>query len=355
MRPQVLPKMGYWLFLPPLAAITLGALFAVTPAVAQEKPERTKVHIGVGGKTALYYLPLTITERLGYFREQGLDVEISDFQGGSKSMQALVGGSVDVVAGAYEHTITIQTKGQEVQAFTALGRYPGYAFGIAKAKAAGYKSPKDLKGMKIGVTAPGSGTQTFAEYLLKKDGLKGSDVSFIGVGASSAAAAALRTGQIDAISNIDPVMTQLEASGDIVIISDVRTTKGTLETFGTPMPAATLYTTKSFVEKNPKTVQALANAMVKALQWLQKATPEQVVETVPAQYHGTDRALYMASFMKIREGISPDGLFPKDGVENTLKMLRSTTAGMESVNVRLDETYTNRFVEQALRSGSSKR
>ena len=103
-----------------LAAIALVALFAVTPAMAQEKLERQKVHIGVGGKTALYYLPLTITERLGYFKEQGLDVEISDFQGGSKSMQALVGGSVDVVAGAYEHTITIQAKGQEVQAFTAL-------------------------------------------------------------------------------------------------------------------------------------------------------------------------------------------------------------------------------------------
>ena len=204
--------------------------------------------------------------------------------------------------------------------------------------------------MKIGVTAPGSGTQTFAEYLLRKDGLKGSDVSFIGVGASLAAATALRSGQIDAISNIDPVMTQLETSGDIVIISDVRTTKGTMEAFGTPMPAATLYTTKAFIEKNPKTVQALANAMVKGLQWLHKATPEQVAETVPAQYHGTDRALYVASFTKIREGISPDGLFPRDGVENTLKMLRSTTAGMETVNVRLDETYTNRFVEQALRT-----
>lgn len=334
-----------------LIVTALCAFVATAPSWAQDaRPERAKVHIGVGGKAALYYLPLTITERLGYFKEQGLEVEISDFQGGSKSMQALVGGSVDVVAGAYEHTITIQSKGQDVVAFVAMGRYPGYAFGIAKARAASYKSPKDLKGMKIGVTAPGSGTQTFAEYLLKKDGLKASDVAFIGVGASTAAAAALRAGQIDAISNIDPVMTLLEASGDVVIISDVRTTKGTMEAFGTAMPAATLYTTKSFADKNPRTVQALANAVVKALKWLQTATPEQVAETVPATYLGNDRGLYLQSFGKIREGLSPDGAFPRDGIENTLKMLRAASTEAATANVRLDDTYTNRFAEQAQRA-----
>ena len=336
-----------------LFALAAGAAFtavlAISPAAAQDKPERQKVHIGVGGQAALYYLPLAITERLGYFKEQGLEVSISDFQGGSKSMQALVGGSVDVVAGAYEHTVTIQPKGQNIQAFVAMGRYPGFAFGIGKAKAASYKSPKDLKGMKIGVTAPGSGTQTFAEHLLKKEGLKASDVAFVGVGAGPGAAAAIRSGQIDAISNIDPVMTQLETSGDVVIVSDVRTTKGTMEVFGSAMPAATLYTTKDFIEKNPKTVQAMASAVVKALAWLQTATPQQVAETVPPQYLGGDKALYMASFSKVREGISPDGRFPQDAVENTLKMLRATSNEMANASVRLEDTYTNRFVDSARR------
>jgi len=43
------------------------AVGAAGPGVAQPKPEKTKVHIGVGGKASLYYQPLTITERLGYF------------------------------------------------------------------------------------------------------------------------------------------------------------------------------------------------------------------------------------------------------------------------------------------------
>jgi NitT/TauT family transport system substrate-binding protein len=327
--------------------VMLIALTLAAAASAADKSDRTKVHIGVGGKTALYYLPLTITEQLGYFKDAGLDVQISDFQGGSKSMQALVGGSVDVASGAYEHTITIQARGQRIQAFVAQGRYPGFALGVAKSRAAKYKSPADLKGMKIGVTAPGSGTQTFVEYMLDKVGLKGTDVAFIGVGAGSAGVAAVRSGQIDAISNIDPLMTQLETSGDVVIVADTRTTKGTMDIFGSPSPAGTLYTTKAFIDEQPKTVQALTNAMVRALRWIQTATPEQVAEVVPPEYLRNNRELYLASFKKVREGISPDGRFSKEGVQNTLKMLKGFNKAVKGTQIDLDATYTNRFVERA--------
>ena len=91
------------------AGLALAALTA--PAFAQNA-EKPKLTLGVGGKQLLYYLPLTVAEKKGYFKEQGLDVEINDFGGGAKSLQALVGGSVDVVTGAYEHTIRMQAKGQ---------------------------------------------------------------------------------------------------------------------------------------------------------------------------------------------------------------------------------------------------
>src|SRR6202000_1799408 len=115
-------------------------------AQALEKPKLT---IGVGGKTLLYYLPLTIAERLGYFKAAGLDVTINDFGGGSQSLQALVGGSLDVVTGAYEHTIRMQAKGQDIRAVIELGRFPGIVVGVRKEKSASYKSFADLKGMKI--------------------------------------------------------------------------------------------------------------------------------------------------------------------------------------------------------------
>src|SRR6058998_1401239 len=137
-----------------VALIVWSSAFLVVPLQAQglEKPKLT---IAVGGKAAFYYLPLTIAERLGYFKDEGLEVEISDFEGGSKALQAVVGGSADVVSGAWENTIDQQPKGLNLQGFVLQGRYPMITVGIAKAKAASYKSPKDLKGMKIGVSAPG--------------------------------------------------------------------------------------------------------------------------------------------------------------------------------------------------------
>src|SRR3954466_11127495 len=126
-----------------------------SPASAAEKLEHPKVTIAVGGKTLFYYLPLTLAERLGYFKDDGLEGEISDFPGGAKALQAMVGGSADVVSGAYEHVVDMHAKGLEVQEFVLQDRYSGIVLGLTKDKARTYKSPKDLRGLKIGVTAPG--------------------------------------------------------------------------------------------------------------------------------------------------------------------------------------------------------
>ncbi len=245
-------------------AATLGAASIAVPlwVRAQAKLEKPKISIAVGGKAAFYYLPLTISEQLGYFKAEGLDVEISDFAGGARALQAVVGGSADVCSGAYEHTINLQAKNQVFQAFVLQGRAPQIAIGVSTKNMAGYKGIADLKGRKIGVSAPGSSTNMVANLVLSRGGLKASDVSFIGVGVAAGALTALRSGQIDAISNTDPVMTMLEQKGDVKIISDTRTLKGTQEVFGGPMPAACLYAPAEFIQKHPNTCQALANAIV---------------------------------------------------------------------------------------------
>ena len=216
--------------------IALALAASLVGPARSDSIEKKQVTFGVGGKAALYYLPLTICDRLGYFRKQGLDVTINDFRGGAQSLQALVGGSVDVVTGAYEHTIRMQAKGQDVRAVIELGRFPGIVLGVRKDKAASYKSAADLKGAKIGVTAPGSSTNFFVMYLMAKAGLKPTDASYIGVGASASAVAAMKKGDIDALSNIDPMMTKLEQDGDIKVVADSRTEEGTRAIFGGSNP-----------------------------------------------------------------------------------------------------------------------
>src|SRR5438876_4513357 len=332
-----------------VAACAILAISLPIAAQAQGKPEKPKVSIAVGGKAAFYYLPLTIAEQLGYFKDEGLDVEISDFEGGSKALQAVVGGSADVVSGAWENTIDQQPKGLQLQGFVLEGRYPMICLALAKSKAASYKSPKDLKGMKIGVSAPGSSTNRMVLHLLAKDGLKGEDVSFIGVGTAAGAVAAATSGQLDAVSNVDPVMTTLESMGAVVIVADTRTAEGTRAVFGSPdMPAAALYAPISFIQKNPNTVQALTNAMVRALIWIQKATPEDVVATVPPEYLLGDKDAYVASFVKLKDAYSPDGLFTEAGAQNTLKYLAAFNPALKPADIKLAQTFDNSYAQKAL-------
>jgi len=334
-----------------MKAIKLVGAVALALSLAgtahSQAPEKKQLTLGVGGKTALYYLPLTICERLGYFKEQGLDVTINDFRGGAQSLQALVGGSVDVVTGAYEHTIRMQAKGQDIRALIELGRFPGIVVALRKDKAASYKSAVDLRGLKIGVTAPGSSTNFFVMYLMSKAGLKPADASYIGVGIGPSAVAVIKKGELDALSNLDPVMTKLEQDGDIKIIADSRTEEGTRAIFGGSNPAAVLYAKQDFIEKNPNTAQALVNAFFKTLKWLEQATPEQIAATVAEDYFLGDKPLYVAAVKANKPVYSLTGVIPAAGMKSAADMLLAFDDELKDAKVDLAKTFDGRFVQKA--------
>jgi len=332
-----------WSTFAALAALCLAIAAPAAHAQALEKP---KLAIGVGGKSLFYYLPLTIAERQGYFKAEGLDVEILDFPGGARALQALLGGSVDVVSGAYEHTISQQAKGQNIEALILQGRYAGIVLGMGKAKAAQYKSPKDLKGMKIGVTAPGSSTNMFVNILLAKEGLKPDDVSIIGVGATAGAVAIMKRGEIDAMSNLDPVTSMLEAGGDMVAVIDTRTAKGMQDVYGGAYAAGCIYVPVDFAKKYPNTAQALVNAMMRALRFIQASTPDQIVAAVPPEYY-TDRVVYKAALEKNIETYKHDGTISVEAGRNVLRDLKSFDPTVQAVNVDVAKTINMMFAQKA--------
>src|ERR1700690_3117464 len=221
-----------------IVAATLAITLMASPAAfgADAKPEKTDVKIAVGGKSFMIYLPLTLTERLGYFKDVGLDVEIIDFGSGTKSLQALIAGNVDATAGSFDHTIQMQAKGQPIVAVVETGRYPGIVLGLVTSKKLDYHSPKDLKGLKIGVTAPGSQTNFMVNYILTKNGMKPEDVSFIGVVGPTTAVAAVKKAAFVALSPCDPAITQFELSGELSPIFDPRTTAATQVVFDGEYP-----------------------------------------------------------------------------------------------------------------------
>lgn len=329
------------------SGVVAAAALGMPVLHAQTQPESRKITIAVGGKAAFFCLPLTITEQLGYFRAEGLNVAIADFESSAQALQALASKAADVCSAGFEHTIQLQSQQQMVQSIVLQGRTPQIAFGIASRNVSSYKSIADLKGKKIGIPASGSSSAMMASLVLAHSGLKTADVSFVTVGEVDSALSALRSGQIDAISNTDPLMTMLEQKGEVKIISDARTLKGTAELFGGPMPAACLFASLDFIKKNPGTCQALANAMVRGLKWLQTAGPGDIIKTVPESYLLGDRGLYIASFNKVRESISLDGILSDEAPRTALKVLARFDAGIASSKIDLAKTYTNEFAQRA--------
>lgn len=335
------------------AAFAAVLLVALTQSADAQAPEKRKIQIATAS-LGLPYLPLIIAQQRKYFEAEGLDVEIAAFSGGSKALQALMGGSTDIVSGAYSNTLTMAAKGQRLINFVVQVRYPALTVAVGKHAADRYKTLADLKGMKIGVSAPGSSTHMVVAHLLTKAGLTSADVSIIGVGTSGAAVAAIENGDIDAIINSDPVMTKLETDKAVTVIAETRTRKGNDAVFGGPYPEASLYTTADFIAKNPNTVQALTNAIVRAELWMQTATIDDIAANVPPEHMLGDKTLYLESYKRMHESHSPDGLITREGAQIVLDVLAAFLPEVKAANIKVEDTYDNRFVEAALKKWQGK-
>jgi NitT/TauT family transport system substrate-binding protein len=180
-----------------------------------------------------------------------------------------------------------------------------------------------------------------------KAGLKPTDAAIIGIGSGASGVAAMQKGEIDVISHLDPVIAKLEADGDIVVLIDTRTEAGTRALFGGSNPAATLYSKKEFIDANPGTTQALVNAFMKSLKWLQTAKPQDVADTVPAEYHLGDKALYLKAVQNSLESYSRTGIVPPDGMASVMDMLKQLDPELKDAKVDLAATFDDRFVKKA--------
>jgi NitT/TauT family transport system substrate-binding protein len=330
-----------------IAGLTGCALStALGRAARAQQLEISSVRLGVANKSHLYYLPLTLADRRGYFKDYGLDVAISDFEGGGQSLDALMEGTVDVVTGAYEHTLRMQAKGQDVRALIELGRFPGIVLALRRDKP--YRSAADLRGLKIGVTAPGSSTHFFVLYLMAKAGLKPTDATFVGVGGGPAAVAAVTNDEVDAIANLDPVITRLQQDGLIRIAVDSRYPRVNYEVFGGTNPAAVLYARQAFIAAHPNTVQALVNAFYKTLKWIATATTDEIVATVPPDYFLGDREIYVKALRANLLVYSKTGVITRQGMTSALAMLRAFDPELKDASVDLAKTFDGRFVKRAI-------
>lgn len=309
---------------------------------------QTKVTIAIGGASCLCYLPTVLAKQLGEYEKAGLQVEMVDFKGGSQALTAVLGGSADVVSGYFDHCVNLAAKGQSLQSIVVYDRFPGLVLVVSPKQTGNIKSIKDLAGKKVGVSAPGSSTHYFLNFLLKKNGVAADSVGVIGIGLGSTAVAAMEQGSVDAAVMLDPSVTLLQGKNkDLRILSDTRTQKDNIEVFGGDYPGGALYTKTDWIEKNPKTAQALATAIVRTLKWIHSHTPEEIMAKMPEGLVGADKALYLAALKNTIPMYSQTGLMDPKGAKAVLDVFSQSSEAVAKANIDLSKTYTNKFVEAA--------
>jgi NitT/TauT family transport system substrate-binding protein len=303
--------------------------------------------LGIGGEAQIGYLPATLADRLGYYRDAGLDVSIVTFQGGTKAVAALVGGSLDAMCGAYDNAVILQEKGVFLTTiFTFVDHY-GYVFGMPAARAAKYHSPKDLKGMAIGVTAPGSSTESLVRILIAKDGLDFNDIATVAVGTGPGAVSALVMGVIDGLVTGDPDATRMQIQGQFVPLVDTRTRAGMDYIYGGEAAGAGSLVMESAIKQHPDLVQAYVTALYRAQRWLVAASPEAIAANVPDRYWGGDKAVYEKALAATHQSFTADG-------RTTLAKAKVTRDGMvragrlpASAATDFGRSFDDDFVEHA--------
>jgi NitT/TauT family transport system substrate-binding protein len=308
-------------------AVVLVLALAAPPSRSAELESR-KVTIAVGGVTSqMDKLPYAVAINRGFFRDEGLDVESVDFQSGAKGLQAM---------------------GVSLISFALFSRYPGDVLVIAKDKANQIRTPADLKGRTIGISSPGSATQAFLGLVLRRAGLDLDCCSYIGVGNGASAVAAMRSGTLDALVNLDPNITELQLAHDVVVMADSRTGEGTATYYGGDYIVGSLYAKTEWVNTHPKTVQALANGIAHAMQWLRTTPIDQIVDGMPPEYYQNSREHYR----KVVENNLPsflwNGIATPAAAENTVKALAVLKPELASAPIDLSKTYTNAYMLKAI-------
>ena len=318
----------------------LASLLLVSASVWADE----KISIMVGGIEKQIYLPVILAERLGYFKDEGIDVELLTEPSGVNAEDVLLAGAAQGVVGAYDHTIDLQAKGKSVQSVVQFSLAPGEVELVATRLGSQIRTPADFKGRKLGVTGLGSSTSFLTQYLAALYGVKPSEFKLVPVGSGMSFMSAMRQSKIDAGMTTEPTASLLLSGGEARVLVDMRTPETALKALGGLYPFACLYMQTTWINAHRGETQKLANALVRALKYINLHSAAEITAKLPHQYWTDNKALYIQSLANSKSMFTPDGVMPPSGPATVLKVLSVVNRTVRSKNIDLSKTYTTEFV-----------
>lgn len=289
------------------------------------------------------FLPLRISQTHGYYQQQQIDLKVSDVAGGSKAIEALLGGSVDVAVVSVSDLVLLAAQGRSVRSFYVLYTRPLVAVAVAPELNGKIRSIADLKGHTVGVSAPGSASHQFLNFLLESGGLSPSDVSVVSVGMSTTSVAALEHRKVDAAVLIASAITNFEdRHPDTQFLADTRSVPGAQRAFGSAeFPSLALVAQDAWLDTHADAVRRLVRSVREGLDWMHDSSVEKIREEIPESARMTSANADYQAIHDAQQVTSADGLMPADAPPRIVRLLAISDPHVKQVDV--SRLYTNRF------------
>ncbi len=235
---------------------------------------------------SIFYAPHYVAMSQGFFKDEGLNVDMNTAQGSDKGAAALLAGTADISLVGPETTIYIfNQKGEKtLKVFHQLTAKDG-SFLLSREKLDDFKWG-DLSGKTVIGWRPGSAPQMVLNSTLLQEGV--SDVNVITNIASPAMAGAFTSGQGDFIQLFEPVASMLVQEGKAYYAGSLG------EAFGA-FPETSYVATSDYIKSNPEVIQSFVRAVAKGAEWLNAASDDEIAEALAPFFEGTSKELILQS------------------------------------------------------------
>ncbi|MGG6314409.1 ABC transporter substrate-binding protein [Paenibacillus macerans] len=327
------------------AVLWLALIVLLTTALSGcgGSSQAQKVNIGEVTRS-VFYAPQYVALEKGFFKEEGLDVELQTTAGGDKTMTALLSGAIDVALVGAETSIYVYQQGSEdpVINFAQLTQTDG-TFLVSR-EAIGEFEWETLKGSVFLGQRKGGMPQMAGEFTLRKHGIDPhQDLELIQNIDFANIAAAFSSGTGEFVQLFEPQASIIEREGKGHVVASFGTESGKL-------PYTVFMTKQSYMNDHPEIVQKFTNAIHKAQLWVQAHTPEETAETVAPYFKDTDMDILVSSIKRYLEQgtYAETPALAEDAWNNLLDVMES--AGELSERVTPDKLVNNSFAEEAVKS-----
>lgn len=289
---------------------------------------------------SVFYAPQYVALALGFFEEEGLDIELSTAWGAHNGMAALLSGTVDIGFFGPEATVYVYQQGapDPVIGFAQLTQRDG-SFLMARGQVDSF-SWDDVRGRLIVGARKGGVPQMVLEWVLRQNGIEPfRDVGIITHLEFPAAAGAFEGGLGDYVAQFDPTLTQLERNGTGTIVVSLGAEAGDI--------TYTVYhARRSYIERNSDVIERFTRAIYRGQQWVRAHSPEAVARVVAPFFVGTDFDVLVQAIERYRSidawtetpHISPSGF------EKLQQVM--TAAGELHRSVPFEGVFSNEFADK---------